>query len=818
MRSFSINVVGFIMCLFSVFDISAQEKGFESPYYKVLKSEKIDFKDPYKHKDFGFNKSFKIGNDECKKVNFDNKNGIFNVTQNQWVVNLQYKKVNVISDSLFHLKLFARKVKLMHLDPKSNYNLEGIFDIEVKEDIILLNAFTDNAIIYNRKSNNKINLGYNLAHLINDSLILVRNLSGINGGCNLIDFEGNLILKEWYKGISVRNKELFATIYGDNNYCSVESKIDLRTGDISSDFFSHKAKIRISKFTKDKFKVIYNNTDTLPFLVDTFFINNHNDLIAKIGEKYCILYSSKLSFLNNRRINDRFILVDSISHISNSYGIQIFNNKKSGLLNQFNRDLAKPQYEKILLFGNTNKERYVILDKNKISIYNYSNKLIKECPCDQPYSIASKKEKPVKELLVCFQKSGNVVAYDVNGNIVPKTEVWFTNENLDEVDINSLSSNEILRIVDKYGLISKEKKIIIPPDFDYVYKTSLEGVFLANETTFKDTYVHLMDIISGSKVSYPGYRLSRNNSNLKYVELIDRNFKSTYYEVSQNPLKLIPITFFDKIINPNSIILCKKDKYGMESLSGKTLINLKYRNCFQVSTGIIGCKDEFEKYAMFDDKGLLLTEFKFDSIVSLYWHILAIKKDTITIFNTNLENGTKLTQIKTISGYNFVKKNSLVFTVEKSGKFGIFDMNGNERLKVENDQIIDTRDYNSIFKRNGKFYFSASNDTEVFKNGVDTAFFFKNVQHQDDHGVVILKIGTKYGLHRSSLQFTEAIFDDIYEIHRDYLLVENDRKLGLYDIKRKTYILEPEYNGIFYKDKDNITVIKGNLLQTVSIN
>ena len=100
---------------------------------------------------------------------------------------------------------------------------------------------------------------------------------------------------------------------------------------------------------------------------------------------------------------------------------------------------------------------------------------------------------------------------------------------------------------------------------------------------------------------------------------------------------------------------------------------------------------------------------------------------------------------------------------------------------------------------------------------MDTAFFFKNITHHYDYGVVIYKIGTKYGVHRPNLQFAEALFDDIYEIRGDFLLVEIDRKLGLYDIKRKAYILEPEYNGIFYKDKNNITVIKGNLLQTISI-
>jgi hypothetical protein len=798
--------------------IYAQETGIKSPYFKVLKSENIDFRDTYSYKDFYFSDIFKVENNEFKKVNFRNKYGIYNMTQNKWVVNIQFNSIDYVRDSLFRLRFsFERYARLIHLDPNSIYSLEGEFQIEINKDGLLLNAFTDKPLIYNPRTNKKINLEYNSANLIGDSLILVRNYPGLDGQSNLVDFKGNLLLNKWWKHITFRNGEYFTSINGNSNRCDLESKIDFSIKDISNEFISDKGNIKFQKNFNNKYIAIINNKDTLPFVIDTFYINNENDLIVKTGKKYCILCSSRLGNLRDFTLNNQVNLFDSLSN--DSYSVRIFNNKKAGLLTSFNSELAKPNYDNIFLFGNFKNERYAILNKNKISVYDYNNKLIKECPCDQPFSIASKKEKPIKELVVCFQKNGEVLTYDVSGNIVPKSRVWFTNESLQDLDIDNLTHNTIFRINDDYGLISKEKKIIIPPYFDYVYKTSIEGIYLLNETTFKEKYVHLMDIKTGKKVSYPGFRLSKENSHLKYVELKDRDFKSTYYEVYQNPVRLIPITFFDEMINPNSrtIIVCKKDKYGMESLKGNTLINTKYNNCFQVTSGITACKDESKKYAIFDERGTILTKHKFDSIVSLNWHILTTNKDTITLFNTNFENGTKLTELRKIYGYNFIKKNSLVFIVEKNGKFGVFDMNGNEKLKAEYDQIMATKDYISIFKRDGKLHFSPSNENEIFKNGVDTAFFFKNVQHQDDHGVIIYKFGTKYGLHRPNLQFTEAIFDDIYEIHGDFLLIENDRKLGLYDIKRKAYILNPEYNGIFFKSIDDVTLIKNDVLQKISI-
>ena len=799
-------------------NIYAQETSMKPPYFKVLKSENIDFIDSYKNKKIVLNESFKVGSDEYKKVSLGRKYGIYNMTQNQWVVNIHYKSADYVSDSLFRLRFFERNARLMHLDTNSIYNIGGEFQIEINRDGLLLNAFTDKPLIYNPRTNKKINLEYNSANIIGDSLILVRNLLGINGQSNLVDFKGNLLLDKWWKHITFRNGEYFATINGDVNGCNIESKIDFKLKDINNVFISDKGNIRFQKNFKNKYNAIINNRDTLPFDIDTFYINNENDLIVKTGKKYCILCSSRLGNLRDFTLNNQVNLFDSLSN--DSYSVRIFNNKKAGLLTSFNSELAKPNYDNIFLFGNFKNERYAILNKNKISVYDYNNKLIKECPCDQPFSIASKKEKPIKELVVCFQKNGEVLTYDVSGNIVPKSRVWFTNESLQDLDIDNLTHNTIIRINDDYGLISKEKRIIIRPNFDYVYKTHLEGVYLVSETTFKEKYVHMIDVRTGKKISYPGFRLPNKTSHPKYVELYDKDRQSKYFMVTQIPFKLLPIDYFEVINNPpngKAIIIAKNKKYGLEGFDGETLIKLNYKSCLEIGANLISCKNEFNKYALFDKNGNVLTEFKFDSLISFWWNVIGVNKDTITIFNNYHEDGTTVNALKTLIGYNFVNKSSLNFTIEKNGKFGCLDLEGNERLKVENDQIIDTKDYNFIFKRNGRCYLSPSNEDEIFKNGVDTAFFFKNVQHQDDHGVIIYKIGKKYGLHRPNLQFTDPLFDDIYEIHGDYLLIENDRKLGLYDIKRKAFILGPEYNGIFYKDKDNITVIKGNLLQTVSI-
>ncbi len=218
--------------------LSAQKVKIDTPYFKVLSTEKLDIKNSYNYKDFYFSEIFKVGNEECKKVRFRNKYGVYNMTQNKWVVNIQYKSANYVSDSLFRLRYFERNARLMHLDANSIYNIEGEFEIELNKDGLLINAFTDKPQIYNPRTNKKINLEYNSANLIGDSLILVRNLPGLVGQSNLVDFKGNLLLNKWWKHISFRNGEYFATINGDVNGCNTEGKIDFKLKDINNVFIS----------------------------------------------------------------------------------------------------------------------------------------------------------------------------------------------------------------------------------------------------------------------------------------------------------------------------------------------------------------------------------------------------------------------------------------------------------------------------------------------------------------------------------------------------------------------------------------------------
>ncbi len=170
----------------------------------------------------------------------------------------------------------------------------------------------------------------------------------------------------------------------------------------------------------------------------------------------------------------------------------------------------------------------------------------------------------------------------------------------------------------------------ITPNSDYVYETSHKmDLFESSEITFKVKYVHMIDVRTGKKISYTGFRLPNKTSNPKYVELYDKERQSKYFMVSQIPFKLLPIDYFEVINNhPNgkAIIIAKNKKYGLEGFDGKTLIKLNYKSCLEIGANLISCKNEFNKYALFDKNGNVLTEFKFDSLISFWWNVIESTK------------------------------------------------------------------------------------------------------------------------------------------------------------------------------------------------
>ncbi len=118
---------------------------------------------------------------------------------------------------------------------------------------------------------------------------------------------------------------------------------------------------------------------------------------------------------------------------------------------------------------------------------------------DNAFTISSKKDRYYDDSIICFQKNGDILLYDIFGNLHDKSYAWIINDLRKEINLDSIQSNEIIKIGDKFGIISKNNKIIVPFEYDYIQKTIHDGVYLVSERTFKDNYAYLIDIKNHTK-------------------------------------------------------------------------------------------------------------------------------------------------------------------------------------------------------------------------------------------------------------------------------------------------------------------------------
>ena len=221
---------------------------------------------------------------------------------------------------------------------------------------------------------------------------------------------------------------------------------------------------------------------------------------------------------------------------------------------------------------------YAIKKDHKITLYNENGNIIKACLCDKPFVVGSKKEKSYDDSIICFQNNGKIYVYDIFGNLHDKALAWIKDELGSELNLDSIQGNEIIKIGEKFGVISKNKTIVIPFEYDYIHKTIFDGVYLVIERTFKDDYVFLVDTKRKRRVSYKGFIISHSSPSQKYFNAIGNDRELHYFRIDFNPLSLVEVDYFEELNDYKSVLVSIDGKYGLESFDGTKIIDFKYNN------------------------------------------------------------------------------------------------------------------------------------------------------------------------------------------------------------------------------------------------
>lgn len=232
-------------------------------------------------------------------------------------------------------------------------------------------------------------------------------------------------------------------------------------------------------------------------------------------------------------------------------------------------------------------------------------------------------------------------------------------------------------------------------------KTESKSDGTQNTTENKDITIGIPEeVLKEREAAQKAYEDARAEAEEKMT--ISDDFSEKLDDLSNPMIDHDTIDFSEFIIKDivdGKIIASKTGEslYGVMDMEKNEILPFKYENISFSKDGFYVVK-EAGKMGILDEDGLEIVDNTYDSISELISGYFLAKsmtpdgKTTSKIFNRNSD----LVFSVDMNIISVFEENTNYFKFESNGKFGIVDINGDERLKPEYDELI---------LKNGKFYF-----------------------------------------------------------------------------------------------------------------
>ncbi|TPG32611.1 WG repeat-containing protein [Flavobacterium pectinovorum] len=319
----------------------------------------------------------------------------------------------------------------------------------------------------------------------------------------------------------------------------------------------------------------------------------------------------------------------------------ISKNHKYGIINEFGKEILKPEYDTLEhpeedyheseIFEGKNKNYITLLDKHGNKIYDK----IKGYTFD-----FSRLGNTVKRVYIIRNLKNQCGVVDGEGKVI----IPFI---YDEIQDFNGTVNTIVKLKKKFGLVNSDNKIVYPIECESI-------------TTWKD-------------LDY--YIINKNNT----VGIIDKNLKSILKFDYQD---LSPC-FYDK----NRFIAKKDNKYGVIDRLGRTIIPFEYS---EMSNWVeYGPGSNYHFVIKNNKNGLITKEGKI--VIPAIYDSLFYNDDNTIILSKNGKYGVVTIHNKNVIPFEYEKiysdlafvpdRNANEFYVLKNGKYFIVD-NKNKIIKA----------------------------------------------------------------------------------------------------------------------------------------
>lgn len=399
-----------------------------------------------------------------------------------------------------------------------------------------------------------------------------------------------------------------------------------------------------------------------------------------------------------------------------------------------------------------------------------------------------------------------IIAIVVIGAIASWLIYNFVQEKGKEYEIEEVKQYNyfLLKQNNSYGVIDKKGNIIIPAEYSEIKIPNPEkGVFVCYQGENTKVLNERKEEILTEYNHIQPIRLKNISSDLMYEKSV-----LTYEKEGKRGLisfegKEIAKPIYDEIdslpYKEGTLTVKQNEKYGIINIKGNSLVEVKYdevkvdeyyteENGYQYAGYIVLQKtQEGYRYGYIDNKGkeILPTEYNEISRVTGI-------NDNDNAYLICAKNGQYglMKKEETLLNHEYQSiqydEANNVFVIEKSRKYGIANISGEEIVPVKYNEIDITGIYFYAKNEQGTTVYN-SNGTQV---SIDANIAILNTDNEKYKIRIDNTEGTKYGvINKEGKQLIEEKYNYIEYLYDNYFIVSDENgKLGVLDDKGKTKV------------------------------
>lgn len=438
-----------------------------------------------------------------------------------------------------------------------------------------------------------------------------------------------------------------------------------------------------------------------------------------------------------------YLAIDSLEKQGREYEIEqisyykyfvLKQNEKFGVIDKDGNKIIEAKYDDVKI-PNPSKAVFVCYEGENTKVFNENaEEVYKEYSYIRPLRLKNVSgDLQYEKSILQYMKDGKYGILGIDGKKI-------TDAIYEEMDTLKYKEGELfIRLDGKYGVINQKGKVLVKPEYDTIVA---DGYYSSKDGYKKDGYIVSKKTEDGYRYGYVSVdgelmlnteynelsRIADAGDDTHVYLLCAQNGK---YGVFENEKQIITNEYqsINYQIETQNFIVQKVKKYGIISLTGHTLLDVKYAQ-IDVNGDYFYVKDENANVEVYDkeakkvqmDANLVVLNTEKED---LKIHILT--QDDKTVYQVYKNN-----ELTTTEEYNYLEYlyDEYFIAAKKDGTLQIIDSNGNIKTNQQYDSIQKIQDAKLV-----QATVSKTNVTEIYDGNMNKVAEMKDavIEKQDSY-------------------------------------------------------------------------------------